>query len=168
MKKDYALNDDSIVIGTSVKTGKIQLGAVLLVSIALLVLAILLWCQVLPAGDNAIGIGLALALLALGAFVIDAFGFFRMEGVEGETITISKDSLSVVQKKAKRAFPKDGIADLSFKHANKLTSTSSLLIEFKDGKSLYFGFLAIPQEELGPVKEKAQALWANPTPKESA
>ena len=162
MKKDYALNDDSIVIGTSVKTGKIQLAVVLGSALVLFLFAILIWAGVLQAGDNAILIGVALALLALGMLVIDAFGFFRMEGVEGETVTITKDSVKVVQKKAQREFPKAEIANLSHKHSNKLTSTCSLLLEFEDGKSLYLGFLAIPQNELPLVKEKALALWANP------
>jgi hypothetical protein len=166
MKKDYALNDDSIVIGTSVKTGKIQLSVVFGVGIALLLLAILIWANAINAGENAIAIGIALFLLALGVFVIAAFGFFRMEGVEGEKITITKDNVHVSQKKGERDYDKALLNNLSFKHSNKLVATCGLLLEFKDGKSLYFGFLAIPEKELPEVKEKLNALWAD-LPKES-
>lgn len=163
MKKDYALNDDSIVIGTSLKTGKVQLSVVFGMGIALLTLAILIWANVLNAGENAIAIGIALLLLSLGFFVIGSFGFFRMEGVEGEKITITKDNIHVSQKKGQCDYSKALLSNLSFKHSNKLVATCGLLLEFTDGKSLYFGFLAIPEKELPEVKEKLNALWANPS-----
>jgi hypothetical protein len=46
MKKDYALNDDSIAIGTSVKTGKIQLAVVFGSALVLFLFAILIWAGV--------------------------------------------------------------------------------------------------------------------------